>query len=51
MTFNVDWKAIRPIDGSLDKGFEEFCSQLARAETPRGPQFIRKGAPDAGVEC
>ncbi len=51
MTFNVDWRAIRPFDGSLDKGFEELCSQLARAETPRGAQFIRKGAPDAGVEC
>lgn len=51
MTFNVDRRAIRPFDGSLDKGFEELCSQLARAETPRGAQFIRKGAPDAGVEC
>ena len=31
--------------------FEELCTQLARVETPPGAEFVRKGAPDAGVEC
>lgn len=48
---NLDWKSIRPLSGSRDKGFEELCAQLARAETPPGAQFERKGTPDAGVEC
>jgi hypothetical protein len=47
----LDWKSIRPLNGSRDKGFEELCSQLARAEVPQGSEFIRKGTPDAGVEC
>ena len=48
---NLDWKSIRPLNGGRDKGFEELCAQLARAETPPGAQFERKGTPDAGVEC
>lgn len=51
MTFTLDWTAIRPLNGGREKGFEEQCSQLARAEAPQGSQFIRKGTPDAGVEC
>ena len=47
----IDWHAIRPLDGSRSKGFEELCSQLARAEIPAGSYFERKGTPDAGVEC
>jgi len=47
----IDWKAIRPLDGSRAKGFEELCAQLARSESPRDSYFERKGAPDAGVEC
>jgi len=47
----VDWKAIRPLNGSQDDGFEELCAQLARIEIPSGSQFIRKGTPDGGVEC
>ncbi len=48
---NLDWNAIRPLNGGRDKAFEELCSQLARAEAPQGARFVRKGTPDAGVEC
>ncbi len=48
---NIDWKAIRPLNGGQEKSFEELCSQLARAESPKGAHFTRKGTPDAGVEC
>ena len=47
----LDWKNIRPLNGGRDKGFEELCAQLARAERPSGSTFVRKGTPDAGVEC
>ncbi len=47
----IDWNAIRPLNGSRAKGFEELCAQLARAESPADSYFERKGAPDAGVEC
>ena len=48
---NVDWHSIRPLNGARDKGFEELCSQLARSEIADDARFIRKGSPDAGVEC
>ena len=48
---NVDWRSIRPLNGGRDKGFEELCSQLARSETAGHGKFIRKGNPDAGIEC
>ncbi|ACY13636.1 AVAST type 2 anti-phage system protein Avs2 [Haliangium ochraceum] len=48
---NLDWSAIRPLNRTRDRGFEELCAQLARSELPAGTQFIRKGTPDAGVEC
>ena len=51
MTVTVDWRSIRPLNGGRDKGFEELCSQLARAEVAGHGRFIRKGNPDAGVEC
>ena len=47
----INLYAIRPINGSRDRGFEHLCSQLAEAETPDGAEFERKGTPDAGVEC
>ena len=47
----LDWKAIHPLNGSQGDAFEELCAQLARAETPTGAKFNRKGSPDAGVEC
>ena len=46
----LDWNSIRPLNGGRDKGFEELCAQLARAKTPSGSTFVRKGTPDAGVE-
>lgn len=48
---NLDWKAIRPLNGSKFEGFEELCAQLARVESPADAKFKRKGTPDAGVEC
>ena len=48
---SVDWRSIRPLNGACDKGFEELCSQLARWEVADRARFIRKGNPDAGVEC
>ena len=51
MALNIDWAAIRPLEGSRAKGFEELCAQLARFECPQGARFERKGTPDAGVEC
>ena len=51
MTVNVDWRSIRPLNGGRDKGFEELCSQLARSEVAGRARFVRKGSPDAGVEC
>lgn len=47
----VNWSAIRPLNGGRDKGFEELCAQIARAEIPSDARFERKGTPDAGVEC
>lgn len=46
---NIDWSAIRPLNGSRADGFEELCAQLARAESPAGTCFVRKGVPDAGA--
>jgi len=50
-TVNIDWNAIRPLNGSRADGFEELCAQLARGESPVGSRFERKGTPDAGIEC
>jgi hypothetical protein len=50
-SITLDWTAIRPLNGGQEKSFEELCSQLAHAEVPSGSQFVRKGTPDAGVEC
>ena len=47
----LNWHDIRCLNGSQDTGFEELCAQLARAESPATANFIRKGSPDAGVEC
>ncbi len=36
----------------MQDAFEELCCQLAAGESPaEGARFIRKGTPDAGVEC
>lgn len=47
----INWSGIQPLNGSQEKGFEELCAQLARAETPVEADFRRKGIQDAGVEC
>ncbi len=48
---DLSWSNIRALEGSWQVGFEEICAQLARSETPDGAKFVRKGSPDAGVEC
>jgi len=49
---SLNWNNLRPWDGSQRLAFEELCCQLAGSEDmPDGAKFIRKGAPDAGVEC
>ena len=47
----MNWHDIRPINSSQREGFEELCSQLARLESPSDSKFVRKGTPDAGIEC
>lgn len=52
MQNNINWNNIRPINGSQKEGFEELVCQLARNEKiTNAKNFIRKGSPDAGVEC
>ena len=47
-----EWLKIRSLHGSQNHAFEELCCQLAEYEPmPAGSRFIRKGSPDAGVEC
>ena len=48
---DIDWRKIRPLEGNRHHGFEELCAQLAEKEAPEGSLFVRKGTPDAGVEC
>jgi hypothetical protein len=49
---SINWQDLRPLNSSQNTAFEELCCQLAGAEpAPHGSLFIRKGAPDAGVEC
>jgi hypothetical protein len=48
----TDWQKLRALNGSQEKGFEELCCQLAAGEgKPAGSNYVRKGTPDAGVEC
>lgn len=50
MSFN--WNNIRPLQNSQNDGFEELVCQIARNENILDKKlFIRKGKPDAGVEC
>ena len=49
---SINWNNLRPWNGSQNLAFEELCCQLANYESvPAGSKFVRKGAPDAGVEC
>lgn len=48
----INWHNIRPLEHSQNEGFEELVCQLARNENiPNKKKFVRKGKPDAGVEC
>ena len=48
----VEWSKLRPWDGSQSTAFEMLVCQLAQYEcVPDESTFVRKGAPDAGVEC
>jgi hypothetical protein len=46
-----EWNTLRTFNGSQREAFEELCCQLAHCEIPEDYKFIRKGTPDAGVEC
>lgn len=49
---SINWPNLRPLGNSQNTAFEELCCQLAAFEpVPPGSRFVRKGAPDAGVEC
>jgi len=49
---SINWHNIRPIKGDQKEGFEELVAQLVRKENvPNKFRYIRKGKPDAGVEC
>lgn len=49
---SIDWQNLRTLNNSKNAAFEELCSQLAAYEpTPAGSKFVRKAAPDAGIEC
>ena len=49
---NIEWTDLRSWNGSQREAFEELCCQLASTEpVPTGAVFVRKGVPDAGVEC
>ena len=48
----INWRDIRPYNGTQNDGFEELVCQLARNEKfENQKKFIRLGKPDAGVEC
>jgi len=49
---SINWQNLRPWNGSQNTAFEQLCCQLAAYEqVPQGSIFIRKAAPDAGIEC
>jgi len=49
---NLNWNDIRPLNNSQKDGFEELVCQLARNDKyENASSFVRKGSPDAGVEC
>ncbi|MBL8475058.1 MAG: ATP-binding protein [Methyloversatilis sp.] len=51
MPLDLDWNSIRSVGGTKHDGFEELCTQLARAARPQASIFYRKGTPDSGVEA
>ncbi len=52
MQSDLNWQSLRMLNASRTGAFEELCSQLARYEYAKEDgSFVRKGTPDAGVEC
>ena len=48
----VEWSKLRPWGDSRNTAFEMLVCQLAQYEcVPDESKFVRKGTPDAGVEC
>ena len=47
----IEWRAIRPHNGSQAGGFQQLCAALAAGEKPEGAQFFTPGDPDGGVDC
>ena len=49
---SINWNNIRPLENSQNEAFEELVCQLARKEDILNKKtFVRKGKPDAGIEC
>lgn len=49
---SINWNNIRPLNNSLNDGFEELVCQLAEHEDIKDKKhFIRIGKPDGGKEC
>lgn len=49
---SINWQNLRPWNGYQNIAFEQLICQLAAYEqVPQGSIFIRKAAPDAGIEC
>lgn len=49
---SINWNNIRPLNNSLNDGFEELICQLAEQEDiQKKNQFFRIGKPDGGKEC
>lgn len=48
----INWQHLRSLNNSQNTAFEELCCQLAAYESaPPRSRFVRKAAPDAGLEC
>ncbi|SHE90141.1 NACHT domain-containing protein [Dysgonomonas macrotermitis] len=49
---SINWNNIRPLNNSLNDGFEELICQLAEQEDLKTKKhFFRIGKPDGGKEC
>lgn len=49
---SINWNNIRPLNNSLNDGFEELVCQLAaKAKIKDQQKFWRMGKPDGGKEC
>ena len=47
----IDWRAIRPHDGTKAGGFQQLCVELAMGEKSEAAKFFTPGDPDGGVDC